>query len=368
MTEKDQEVLFYIIYQKDMRIMAEKKTQYITLLNVISCIAVVFLHTNGCFWTFSKDKYWITADIIESICYFAVPVFFMIPGATLIDYSKRYTTMQYIRKRVDKTLIPYLGWNTFGILYCLAKHQLSINQIGIKYLVNGYLGGTIIKIYWFFPAIFGIYMCIPVLEAIEESKKKVIFLYLAIGGFVLNLLIPFLKDNICPDVTWPYTIGIVSGYLLYPIVGYLISHFEIKRRWCILIYISSVIGFLLHCVGTYILSVKAETVVQVFKGYMGLPCFLYSVGIFLFCKQYGNVIMEFKIGKYIKKFASYTMGIYLVHFFVMDFVRQTIFFKLLNINDTSLKYRIVGAVLVIMISVVIVGILRKIPFVKRFIP
>lgn len=63
-----------------------KKKEYLTILSVISAIAVVMLHTNGCFWRFSYERYWFTANIIESVMYFAVPVFFMISGATLLDY------------------------------------------------------------------------------------------------------------------------------------------------------------------------------------------------------------------------------------------------------------------------------------------
>ena len=55
-----------------------KKKIYIQILGVIACLAVVAMHVNGCFWQFSYDRYWITANIIECICYFAVPIFFMI--------------------------------------------------------------------------------------------------------------------------------------------------------------------------------------------------------------------------------------------------------------------------------------------------
>ena len=75
------------------------KKNYITALNVFAALAVVFLHTNKCFWRFSAERYWATANIIESFFYFAVPVFFMISGATLIDYRERYDTKTFFKKR-----------------------------------------------------------------------------------------------------------------------------------------------------------------------------------------------------------------------------------------------------------------------------
>lgn len=70
-----------------------KRKIYIQILGVLSCLAVVVLHTNGCFWDFSYERYWLTANLIENLCYFAVPIFFMISGATLMDYRKRYSTI-----------------------------------------------------------------------------------------------------------------------------------------------------------------------------------------------------------------------------------------------------------------------------------
>ena len=84
------------------------KKNYITYLSVLGAIAVVYLHANGCYWSFSRERYWITANVIESIFYFAVPVFFMITGATLLDYTKRCDTKTFFTRRLKKTVIPFV--------------------------------------------------------------------------------------------------------------------------------------------------------------------------------------------------------------------------------------------------------------------
>lgn len=94
----------------------QRKENYISILNVFATVSVVFLHTNGVFWIFSKERYWITANVIESIFYFAVPIFFMISGTTLIDYRERYNTKEFFLRRIKKTLIPYIGWSAFFLL------------------------------------------------------------------------------------------------------------------------------------------------------------------------------------------------------------------------------------------------------------
>lgn len=52
-----------------------KNKTYLTNLNVFASFAVVALHTNGKFWEFSSQDYWWRANIIESVFYFAVPIF-----------------------------------------------------------------------------------------------------------------------------------------------------------------------------------------------------------------------------------------------------------------------------------------------------
>ena len=55
----------------------------LSFIQLISALAMVTLHTTGCFWEFSREPYWRSANLIECLCYFAVPVFFMLSGITL---------------------------------------------------------------------------------------------------------------------------------------------------------------------------------------------------------------------------------------------------------------------------------------------
>lgn len=121
-----------------------KKKIYIQILGVIACLAVVAMHVNGCFWQFSYDRYWITANIIECICYFAVPIFFMISGATLLNYRKRYTTAVFFKKRFGKTLVPFLIWSVISaiVLYRISRKTGGHPGSGgwnSEYKICGYL-------------------------------------------------------------------------------------------------------------------------------------------------------------------------------------------------------------------------------------
>ena len=126
-----------------------EKQEYISLLNVLSAFAVVVLHTNNCFWTFSTERYWMTANIIESVMYFAVPVFFMITGATLINYHERYSTKEYFRKRFRKAVFPFFIWSLIGIILATLRSGGSLSDLNIVSILNKIIN-TSTSVYWFF--------------------------------------------------------------------------------------------------------------------------------------------------------------------------------------------------------------------------
>ena len=90
-----------------------KRIPYFDILNVFACLSVIALHCNGYTHTFAHDAAWKQAIFFETIFYSAVPIFFMLSGATLLGYKKRYNTKDFYKKRFIKTFIPYI---LFGIM------------------------------------------------------------------------------------------------------------------------------------------------------------------------------------------------------------------------------------------------------------
>lgn len=135
-------------------------TLYITYLNILACFAVVALHANGIFWAFSKTGTWISANFLECLFYFAVPIFFMCSGATLLNYRERYSTKHFFIKRVYKTVIPYIIWSCISILlgYFVFKTMTYENVTSIRWLIDGFCNGTLQGIYWFFIPLFAFYL------------------------------------------------------------------------------------------------------------------------------------------------------------------------------------------------------------------
>ena len=113
------------------------KLTWLSLLSVFSCISVIMLHINSCYWWGDiKENYWVSANIIESLFYFAAPCFFMITGATLIDYRDRYNTKDYFIKRIVKTVIPYFIWSFVGLGILIMANRIDPSEVNFIYIIN----------------------------------------------------------------------------------------------------------------------------------------------------------------------------------------------------------------------------------------
>ena len=354
--------------QKEQKIAIGNRNYDVSLsfIQIICAIAVVTLHTNGCFWNFSAtERYWRTANVIECVFYFAVPLFFMITGITLLDYQEKYSTRVYFIKRAKKTLLPYVAWSLIGIVFRIAIGQLSRETVSIQWVINGLLSTSgIINLYWFFQPLFCVYLCIPLFAAISKEKKKRMADYAILIGLTVNVVIPFINNIFHLGLSWPYSISAVSGYLFWIWAGYRIYYYPPTRKQKICIYIFAVIGLLTHTIGTYILSIEEGSIQSFFKGYNNLPCIMYSIGIFVLLRDVFQWIQKHeKMKRLIIRLGTYTFPLYLIHWFILKIID-----KVAIVDTYSIIYRLFAPYLIYMIVIIITWCLRKIPGIKKIVP
>lgn len=343
--------------------MEEKQISYISLLQVVSCCAVVFLHSNGCFWQFSTGRYWFTANIIESVFYFAVPVFFMITGITLINYPERYTLAEYLKRRAKKTLLPFIAWSLIGLLYLAAWEKVSLSELTILDVIRKMMDTSIISIYWFFPPLFCIYLSIPLFAAVPKTIRIKVFSYLFVAGLTFNCLVPFVNEIIHLDLPLMISVIPANNYLLYVIGGILFHERPTGKKARIAIYLLGALGLIAHITGTYILSLDAGMIVKTYKGYLNLPCVLYSFAVLTFFMNNEHFIMKGFSGTLINTIKGYTLPIYLMHWYLLDLMKIVS-----HIPSTSILYRLGAPFLVVPTCILLTWILRKIPIVKHIVP
>lgn len=353
---------------------------YISVLNVLAAVAVVTMHANVGFWIGSSKPFWPTANVIESVCYFAVPVFFMLSGATLIDYPERYTTKDFFKKRFKKAVIPFLAWSIVGLLWAYRKVLWAMlmgdasQSLDWTFLsvANGIVNTRFRDIYWFFIPLFCIYMVIPLFAAVKKERRMKVFTYIIGIALVINCAIPFLlallKHYYQIDFGWRFRIYVGFEYLLYALLGYVLHKQDIKLKVRLVIYAFAAAGLLLHIFGTYYETTSAPNgkVIELYKGYYNLPCVLYSTGIFVLVKQLGMKIKSPRAIKVFTYLQGYTFPIYLIHRYFLDVFEENL--KLVHMERSSLPYVLSATVLALLLSFLTTAILRKIPLLRHIVP
>ncbi len=342
--------------------MAAEKKQYITALGVLSSLCVVLLHTSS-FWEFQKTRGWVAGNLVESVCYFAVPVFIMISGATLIDYRERCTTAEYFKRRIRKTLLPFIFWSLFAAAWSALFLSVEVDWRPTA-LINAVINCKYMGIYYFFLIIFGVYASIPLFGYIPKESRKSAFGYLTVAGVTVNSLLPFICRLTFGRIehNYNFTVEACGGLLIYAIIGYCLSHYEIPRRGRLIIYFLGISGLLLHFFGTWYFSWRDDAINDIFKGYGNIPCLLYSSAVFLFVKQIPFEKLSGFITKALMLFGGQTFGIYLIHMYIITASNR------FGLSPESVYARTAFAILIFVLSGLLVKLAQRIPIIKHLVP
>lgn len=337
------------------------RKNYISILNVLACIGVVILHTFETGYT--SDANFVFEVLIRAIAYCAVPVFFMITGATLIDYRERYDTKTFFKKRLLKVIIPLIIWSIIYFIINFFKGKFSINDLSFKFVFEYFFLVKTNPIFWFFVVIIGIYLAIPVISLIPQESRRKAFLYIIIITFVFNQFLPdllyHLNLNYNYDLKFPLT---YSGWISFIFIGYYIDKYEIVKKYRVIIYVLGIIGFLTMVVPTIFISYHKNESCSWFDEYYDAPCVLYSASVFLFFKsKINNNQIVTKIMPFFNFVAPTTLGIYVLHIAIRDFLRYFYTYSYFGMN-------LVLTLGILTICFIVVKIVQKIPGLRHIFP
>lgn len=337
------------------------KKNYISILNVLACIGVVILHTFETGYT--SDANFVFEVLIRAIAYCAVPVFFMITGATLIDYRERYDTKTFFKKRLLKVIIPLIIWSIIYFIINFFKGKFSINDLSFKFVFEYFFLVKTNPIFWFFVVIIGIYLAIPVISLIPQESRRKAFLYIIMITFVFNQFLPdllyHLNLNYNYDLKFPLT---YSGWISFIFIGYYIDKYEIVKKHRVIIYVLGIIGFLTMVVPTIFISYHKNESCSWFDEYYDAPCVLYSASVFLFFKsKINNNQIVTKIMPFFNFVALTTLGIYVLHIAIRDFLSYFYTYSYFGMN-------LVLTLSILTICFIVVKIVQKIPGLRHIFP
>lgn len=343
-----------------------KRILYYDLLNIVACFCVIALHCNGIVHTFSDTAAWRQALVVETVCYWAVPVFFMLSGATLINYREHYSTAVYIQRRIFRTVIPWLLWSLITlVLRLLFTNSFELTSYSPSYLISLLLDSEIESKYWFFLSLFGIYMGIPFLAPYTKTPENRNLLWgMALLAFITYSCMPvFCKIT---GIHWNTALGfpMAAGNFLFAILGYLLSETEIPLKWRKRLYIAAPLCVLFRYFMTLTLSVPQGSTNRTFFGYIQFHSVILGCAVFLLFKHKDwSWLRRLNLEDLIPRIASCSFGIYLIHGMVMAVEK-----RVLDVYIAGWKWRLLGPFMTYLVCFSIVYTAKKIPGLKKLFP
>ncbi len=338
---------------------------YFDILNIIAIIAVIAMHCNSIVHGKTNSTAWTTSLVIECICYFAVPLFCMLSGATLMNYREKYDTKTFFKKRLLKVAIPFIFWAIIMFVWKIHIGWINIQSINtpIKF-INAFFANKEEATYYFMFIILGLYLTMPLLSLLAKKEYTKQLWFVVLLYFIFNAFLPNILGLFKIQLNTNLTVQL-GGYVIFIILGYLLSTQNINKKYRILIYIGAVIGLIYRFVTTFYLSKQAGSVVKTTWGYTSWHAILLTAAVFLIIKNlnFEKIITNSKVRNFITKMSGCSFGIYLIHKIVMYYEQ-----KILSIDVYSWQWRTIGIFSTYIICLAIVSIIKKLPLFKKIVP
>ena len=343
-----------------------KRFHYITLLRILAMFSVIALHTILPPVTYFSDIY-TPLELKSSILLlnifeiYAVPVFFMISGALMLNPRKNVT----VEKCVKKSLRIFVLLAVIGTFFALMEILAIKRDFTILYLVESLFNMLADKSWahlWYLYVLIGLYVVTPCLRKIIESNGGG---YLCIVLIVFNLIIPFISDigkQFLSSYGWKeiaFRIPFVGTAITYYVLGWALSteKIRINNKYAVLI-ICSLLIYLFSAV--FVLKCFNGTKVQ-FWDINNLLGVLFSVSIF---SLFYNNFQEGIDSRLQTILSENSYGIYIFHA-----VFTNLAYQILKLNPQKMNILVMWIavfLITLLLSFLLTYGLRKIPVVRKF--
>lgn len=282
----------------------------ISLLRVSACFMVVLLHVSGENFNSFGDKWW-AANFFDSLTRACVPIFFMIAGATLLP--KNETLGLFFKKRFLRIIPTSLFWSAFYLWW------LWHNGVAVGNWAVAILSGPTMFHLWYFYAIIGLYLFVPVLRKFYQHSTRSEQAWFIAVWFLVSSIYPtiyslsndptcgYLRLGLLADT---YHLSYFGGYIGYLILGAFLAEGKGSVKIGFATFVIASVGTM---VGTYLIS-----------RHFGAPCaFFYLYQSPLVVLAGGGLFLAFMgmrcdaPSKVVMALSDCSLGIYCVHVFII---------------------------------------------------
>lgn len=339
------------------------RTAYLDYLRVFATFAVMVIHVAAQNWygTEVTGFAWNAFNLYDSAARWSVPVFVMISGALFL--SRDIDVRKLYGKYILRLVIAYFVWSFLYALFAARGPRAILRE-------------TVMGHYhmWFLRMIVGLYICVPVLRALVQSRRTM--RYYLIVAFLFALLLPLVR-NLISDLGFgplqtvadrfyslvdSLDLNLFLGYTVYFVCGYALYTTELTRRQRRWIYIAGGAGLLFTAAATAYFSIRQQQANANYYSFLSVNTFLATVAVFVWA-QY-NIKDHARFQGAFARLSQYSFGAYLVHALILEQLAR------LGLNTLSFSPLFSVPLITVLVGVLSFGVsalLHQIPLLKKYI-
>ena len=340
----------------------KKRIWYWDILRIAAVICLVLRHISTASFDFVEPlgaKWWVF-NSYGSLVAWMVPVYLMLSGASFLDPDKKVSIKSIWSKNIVHMFIAFVVWS---ILYAIYNH-LSGQDVQtdlIEMLFTGHFH------LWFLPMIMGIYMLLPLFRIASRTIKGTAYVFFV--SLLLSVTFPMLQDlGWMPDselITGMNNVGFISAHVCFFFAGWLFHKVDLTKGQRYLLYGIAIIATIAVFTGTWALTVRDGAHNEDMQSDSNLLTGIQGIALFVLVKELCRG-KEFKpeTQNALRFYSSLTFGVYLVHVMLIALLDRFGFSPIIYHAGWMIPLTFF---LVTPLSFLITWILRKIPFVGKFI-
>lgn len=353
--------------------MKPNRLVYPDLLRLLAAFAVLLIHVTSVGLgadNVNGSTVWTSSLVINSLCRWAIPVFFMVSGMLFLNPEKEFKLSRFFKINVFRLVLCIVIWGFFYSLldqYVFSVLSLKSIVVALYGIVTGNTGYHL----WFLYDLLMLYILVPILRILVKHATKKQLEYLLIVWFVFSIFVGQFNDAmqvLLPSLslTLPYVLTAFTGYAGFFVLGYYLHTYPVPREYSRFIYIAGICSVVLMPIANVLLSLHWEvTNVGFIHQPLGIGSCLIAIALFVMLRQCDYSKLSINTKARIEWFGNRTFGVYLVHVFFMY-----LFFHIWNI---SLEFVwppvaiVLIGVLVAVLSLIVSTLFSKIPILKKII-
>lgn len=302
---------------------------------------------------------WWIANFYDASTRWCVPVFIMISGALLLGPQKALPMAMFYRRRMGRILVPLAFWSVFYLAL-----QAYSGGLTAYVVVRGLIRGNPYGHLWFLYMIAGLYCLTPVLQpftarASWRQQMWIVALLLASVGSHSFI------QTFTASAGRPTIFSVCIPHIPYFLCGYVLSQVVVRSRWIMYLAVWIVAAWVAVAVGTGVLFRQVEFYLS---SHHSPLIILMSMGVFLlvsglFQQQMADHQRPWRI---LRNLDNTSFGVYLIHpFFLFVLMKSNLHTRYI-VPHPLLAIPLLSIAL-IMASISVASLLKRIPVVRRII-